>query len=295
MAKKDLIIGGASGYNWDQLKYWVNSINMSGFEGDIIIVSTNISKETIDILTKNKVSLALYGIQQPDGSCIPHKNGAPHVERFFYMWNTLKQFNPHDYRYVISTDTRDVIFQADPVKWLKENTILPLVAASEGMIYRDEPWGNNNMLQTFGPFFHKMMEDKTIYNVGTIAGQFSYVRDLFLMIFQMSINRPIPIVDQAVYNFLIEHEPYNNITDKVSNDCGWACQLGTTKEAILAGKGDIGILNQEGVIDYGARYHDAQPIFSNEKVINYKEKLFTIVHQYDRIPHLKEHIERVYG
>ena len=31
--KKDLIIGGASGYTWDQLKFWVNSIKKSGFTG----------------------------------------------------------------------------------------------------------------------------------------------------------------------------------------------------------------------------------------------------------------------
>ena len=38
---KDLIIGGASNYNWDQLKYWVNSIKQTGFEGDIVLAATN--------------------------------------------------------------------------------------------------------------------------------------------------------------------------------------------------------------------------------------------------------------
>ena len=41
---KDLIIGGASNYTWDQLKYWVNSIKLSGFKGDIVLVATNIKK-----------------------------------------------------------------------------------------------------------------------------------------------------------------------------------------------------------------------------------------------------------
>ena len=43
---KDLIIGGASGYNWDQLKYWVNSINKTGFKGDVVIVATKDRKST---------------------------------------------------------------------------------------------------------------------------------------------------------------------------------------------------------------------------------------------------------
>jgi hypothetical protein len=52
---KDLIIGGASGYTWDQLKYWVNSIQLSGFAGDVVLVATNITKETIDKLTSKGV------------------------------------------------------------------------------------------------------------------------------------------------------------------------------------------------------------------------------------------------
>jgi hypothetical protein len=39
--KKDLIIGGASNYTWDQLKFWVNSIKKTGFDGDIVIVGTS--------------------------------------------------------------------------------------------------------------------------------------------------------------------------------------------------------------------------------------------------------------
>jgi hypothetical protein len=46
--EKDLIIGGASNYTWDQLKYWVNSIRKSGFKGDVAIVGSNMKKETIE-------------------------------------------------------------------------------------------------------------------------------------------------------------------------------------------------------------------------------------------------------
>ena len=35
---KDLIIGASTGYTWDTLKYWVNSINQSGFDGDKVLV-----------------------------------------------------------------------------------------------------------------------------------------------------------------------------------------------------------------------------------------------------------------
>ncbi len=42
---KDLIIGASTGYTWDTLKYWVNSINQSGFDGDISFFGVSPWKE----------------------------------------------------------------------------------------------------------------------------------------------------------------------------------------------------------------------------------------------------------
>ena len=44
MARKDIIIGGASNYSWNHLKYWINSIAKSGFTGD---VNTTEGKEAL--------------------------------------------------------------------------------------------------------------------------------------------------------------------------------------------------------------------------------------------------------
>ena len=110
---KDLIIGGASNYDWDQLKFWVNSIKRSGFEGDIAIVGTNMKKATIEKLQKEGIILNLYGRLNADGDMIAPSNGAPHVERFFYLWNFLETTS-EEYNNVITTDTRDVIFQKNP-------------------------------------------------------------------------------------------------------------------------------------------------------------------------------------
>ena len=58
---KDLIIGGATNYSWNELQYWINSIKKSGFDGDVVLVGTNMKKETIDKLTSLGVRLSLYG------------------------------------------------------------------------------------------------------------------------------------------------------------------------------------------------------------------------------------------
>lgn len=296
---RDLIIGGASGYTWDQIKYWVNSIKKSGFQGDVVLTGTDLKKETIDKLTENGVELALYGEKQENGDVTAHKNGVPHVERFFYMWNALNQTKT-DYRYIITTDTRDVIFQSNPSHWLESYlTLHSIVCSSEGMRYKNEPWSNQNLYQAFGPYFHNILKDGMIYNVGTIAGETRLMKSLFLLLFQLSINRPIPIVDQAVFNFITSIHPFSTETYFASNSDSWAIQLGTSIEAVKAGAGDLGkeiAANPSKLIEYQMKYEDVQPnIKVDGTVSNKKGDLYTIVHQWDRIPDLKQKIEELYA
>lgn len=292
---KDLIIGGASNYDWNQLKYWVNSIRKSGFEGDVAIVGTNLKADTIKKLTDEGVILSLYGKQNANGDIEAPQNGAPHVERFFYIWNFLNS-TTEKYNNVITTDTRDVVFQSNPSNWLDDNMIAHfLVASSEGMRYKNEPWGNKNLLESFGPFFHDKLKDNYIYNVGTIAGDFSLVKGLLSFIFHLSVNRPIPIVDQAVYNFILQQEPFLMDTLFTNNSDAWAIQLGTTLGAVQSGKGDLGMMYQSNPGNYAAIYEDNQPKVKDGVVLTDDNKPYVIVHQYDRVNGLREEIERIYG
>lgn len=296
---KDLIIGGASNYTWDDLKYWINSIRNSGFKGDVALVGTNMTKATIDKLTAEGILLNLYGTQKENGDVIAPSNNAPHVERFFYLWNYLHT-TKEQYRYVITTDTRDVIFQSNPSAWLEENLkMYPLVCSSEGMRYKNEPWGNQNLLEAFGPYFHNLIKDQYIYNVGVLAGEFSHIKGLLSFIFHMSVNRPIPVVDQAVFNMIINTEPWKLDTYFTHMSDGWTVNLGTTYEAVKAGSGDLGLnlgKDPTGLIKYQMLFEDKQPyIGENGVVYTSDSKPFVVVHQYDRIPTLKVKIQKLYG
>lgn len=295
---KDIIIGGASNYSWNELKYWINSIKKSGFDGDIALCMTNVTKETIDILKSKDVKLFLYGTLKDDGSYVYDRKEVSHVERFVHIFQYLSNIQ-EKYRYVITTDTRDVIFQENPSIWLENNLKeKKIVCSSEGLIYENEPWGSRNIFEAFGSRFYDMLKTKTIYNVGTIAGEFEYVKDLILMIFQMSINRPIPIVDQAVFNFLISFQPYKDVVYNTSHKDGWAVQLGTSPQGVKSGSGDIGYIasqNPTEYIKYQMNYLDKAPIIENDIVMNHDRIPFTIVHQYDRVRNLVELIQSKYG
>lgn len=294
---KDLIIGGASNYDWNKIKHWVNSIKRTGFEGDVVICATNIKKETVSKLSDANVKVYLYGKETETGYESITRT-APHVERFFHIWNYLSQ-NTEDYRFVVVTDVRDVIFQTNPVPFLEKNLVTKsIVCSSEGLAYKNEPWGSNNFLEAFGPFFYDVYKETTIYNVGTIAGYNDEVRDLLLILFQLSINRPIPVVDQAVFNFMINQVQYESETLKTTNKDNWAIQLGTTKVAIESGSGDIGIEyknNPSKIDEYNKIYNDVQPTVNGHEVLNPSGEKYCIVHQWDRVDGLREAIDKEYG
>jgi hypothetical protein len=297
---KDLIVGGASGYNWNQLRYWVNSIKKTGFKGDIVLVATNMSGDTVKRLVEEDVKVFAYGNRSEDGGIAKTDNNIPpHVERFIFIWDFLRK-NKDTYRFVTVTDTRDVIFQKDPTEYLEKNLMFgaaTIVCASEGLAYKDEPWGSKNLLDTFGPLVYDELKDNEIYNVGTIAGFYDEVKDLLLQIFFQSVNRPIPIVDQAVFNFIISLAVYDLDIVRTSNESGWAIQLGTTLEAIKAGAGDIGqIVRQDPskLDEYIKVYKDTQPVVKDDLVTN-DYVPFTIVHQWDRVPAIRDLVEKVYG
>lgn len=248
------------------------------------------------------VKLWLYGEKQDDGSYKSKDNNVPHVARFFYIWNYLKS-TEENYRYVIVTDTRDVIFQTNPSDWLQPYNIhdSPVVLATEGLQYKNEPWGYQNLKDAFGPYFQQYMANEHIYNVGVIAGYHKYIRDLMLMIFQMSINRPVPVVDQAAFNFLMKHYPYNDVSWAPNHDNAWAVQLGTSIHAIESGKGDLGLnMTTDKLGEYKNNYQEKQPKLwhmdsGDVYVLNDDRVKFVVVHQYDRVNGLKEKIEKMYG
>jgi hypothetical protein len=278
MEQRDLIIGCASNYNWNQLKYWVNSINQSGFEGEKVLILMNADRETC--LKVNEAGFKIIGFQQDDqGNLVHNSDIMVHVERFLHLYNYLSHTN---YRYVITTDVRDVVFQKNPVEWI-ENSLgdRALIFSSESIKYKDEPWGNQNLLETYGPLIHNTFKENEIFNVGVLAGRANYLRDLCLNIFVSSINSPIPICDQSTFNFLISQHPYTDLNLYAKSEHGWACQLGTTADPTKLEQFKPYLLEE-------------LPKLDDDKVVTSTGIEYTIVHQYDRTP-WREVIEKKYG
>ncbi len=271
---KNLIIGAFSGYNFNQLKPWVLSIDSCGFKGDKVMVVGDASTETREELIK--CGFKLYDM--------PKINAPIHVARFWAIYDFLFH-NWQDYDIVVTTDVKDVYFQKDPCHWIAVTLgDKKLVAGSESMYYKDEPWGNQNLMQTYGPDVYNRFKDNLIYNVGTFGGQSDYVRDMCFNIFTNATNRPIPIVDQAVYNVLINTQPYKDVFLFTTQNDGWAVQLGTTGDPYK-------------MEHFGPLLTEAQPLLNYETglITNWNHVPHCIVHQYDRVPKWKELVIEKFG
>ena len=277
---KDLIIGCITGYNYEQIKPWVCSINKSGFKGDKIMIVYNASNDTCCKLETEGFRVYGFNRNETSNDYIYKPEFGPQivVTRFFHIWQLLNQLNESDYRYVITTDVKDVIFQYNPVHWLEENLgDKKLNAASESIKYAHENWSNSNMKSSFGSHIYNFMSQNTIYNAGTISGRFSAVRDLALNVYLISKYNPVHNPDQSAYNIVLNLEPFKSITRFTGANEGWACQAGTT-------------VDPSKIDNYRCHLTDQEPLIHNGIVTAGNGVKYAIVHQYDRVPEWKKSI-----
>lgn len=300
---KDIIIGVVDNYDWDKIKYWANSIKKSGFDGYKAVIVYNMDAETSKKLSNE--GFIVVGCNQYDdekGFIFDTNNRSIMVDRFFNIHNFLNMLGePDDVDRVIITDVRDVVFQSNPTKWLDEY-MLPqynLVVGSENMLYKDEPWGRNNMIHSFGEYFFNRLEDERIICAGVIAGTLEDIKDLCLTLWLLcrNMNQFVPGgggPDQAALNILLDTVVHKYTTFFTDPTNGWVVHAGTTMDAIKAGSGGIG----------EAYMHNPSieiPFINNIEYtvkdgnIGVNNREITIVHQWDRVPVWKNLIEEKYG
>lgn len=266
---KDLLISCLSNYSVQQIAPWVKSIINSGFSGDKVILSYGIPETTKEFLIQSGFSI--YHTEPSDRHIV--------VDRFFAMWEFLVK-STNDYRYVITTDVKDVIFQYNPSNWLETNLKGQILISSENIQYKHESWGNENLFVSY-PHLYELNKNNIIYNAGTIAGEVSFMKDFFLHIFHLSLVGADRQPDQAALNILAHTYPFKNIVHFAQQEEGWCCQLGTTLDPKIKSL-------------YKGYLLEPIPKVVDSVVVNSENIPFCLVHQYDRVPELKDIIFQKY-
>ena len=295
MEKKDLVIGFITGYDFDKIKPWVNSLLQTGFSGDKIVVIYNGKKELSDKLQQLGFGVIAFNESTDKKDfTYPTTNFNIVVNRFADLYNLLTHdsINGYDnYRYVITTDMADVVFQSDPSEWMTEK-FKPfgkeLCVSSEGLKYKDEPWGANNMQLSFGESIYQKMKDLEIYNAGTIAGTPEALSEFALNVYLLCRGAPLFVPggggpDQAALNVLLSMYPWKNVTMFNSHNKNWACQCGTT-------------VDPNKIETFRNALQCREPLFENGVVVtnNLIHEKYVLVHQYNRVPEWNEQIRKKY-
>jgi hypothetical protein len=274
--EKDLIIGAFSNYNdFNVLKPWVYSIKETGFQGDIVLIAVNVSDEICNTLVNEGVQVV---------KVVDNNKMMIHMLRFIHIYNFLKN-NHKNYRYVISTDVRDVIFQKNPIDYLVNeeeiNLYVNLIGSSEAIRIKNEKWNRENIQKNFGDYWYNEVKDNLVCNVGILAGNAIMMKDLCFYLFQMSLNRPDWVADQAAYNTLLAFEPFKSTIDVKTLKDAWALNAHVTNKP-------------DQLQEFGPFLEEGRPIFQDGKIKNEFGQEFVIVHQYDRVPEWAEFIMKKY-
>jgi hypothetical protein len=287
---KDVVIGAITNYNWDQIKYWVNSLDQSGFDGLKVLLCYNIPYNVVEELTKRNYTV--FGFKRNDEENrleYPKENFNICLDRFLHIWYFLHKLqNKDEYRYIIATDVGDVIFQTNPSEWLEKNIGKKQInVGSECIQYKNEDWNKQNMRLSFGPMIYEDMQDQIVYNAGAIAGKFESFIDLCKTIYLSCGGSPVHVPggggpDQAALNVLLNTKAYKDITNFAKSSDGWAAQL-----EIMANPNKI-----ERLKDF---INEPRLQIQNGEVFTYDNKKYCIVHQYDVVPELSKHIREKYA
>ena len=208
---KDLIVTTISkNYNWIDIKNWIISLKNTSYNGDVLVLAYNFPDEheyidklnqlSVQVLTPKNTYRAEYDndFVWHSGQATPsNANKLIHNVRLFHLWQYFTETQADlDYNRVIFTDGRDVIFQANPSEWLNEFMTKDILVPSEGVLFKDEPWGANNALSNYGPYVYEyILKDSYTCNVGTFACSAKLCKDLCLTLYLMSNN--IGVADQT--------------------------------------------------------------------------------------------------
>ena len=250
---KDLIISASTRYTKKELHNYIESINQSGFSGDKIMVVYDVTKETVSWLKENGWEVYQSVLQ-----------GHIHMHRLISIYMILKQLD-RNYRYVITTDVRDVVFQKNPSEYLERNLKKNILVSTENVKYKDEPWGIKNILEGYNQLLLDRYSDELSCNVGVLAGDYKSMMDLLLLNYLVSQSGNTQhYTDQSSFNFIIHN---NNVKDSIQIEgleTNWALQLGTLNNPNIIGNTNINVDN------------------------------YVIVHQYDRDSKLNNTIDTKY-
>ena len=249
--KKNIILSVLENYSWEKIITFIKSFIKANFQNcDIVIFVRNIS---ISIINKLKsFGIIVYVVPEK------FKDFEITICRWKIYLDFLENYK-EKYNLVLSVDIKDTIIQGDIFPLFEKNK--PFLALSyEDGTFEENP-NKKWMVNIYGIYFQKTIENKKIINAGTIWGTLQKYLE-FLNILWVNLLKHQNPVDQTIVNYLIYHDKILNDSIIINDNYGQVMTLGLTKRENI-------------VLD------------AENNILNFDGKIASLVHQYDRHKDLK--------
>ncbi len=261
-ALKDLVLGLAIGYSADQLRPFVLSLKETDFAGDLVLIisKSETDPDSISQLEEWGAKLVYYEGWRFMPMVI-------HCTRYSKYFEFLSQ---NKYDYILLTDTRDVIFQSDPMAIDKSKELYFFAEdenATIGSCLSNSQW----LKSAFGTKTFANHYNKTIYCGGTTMGNYSGImRYLMATMEIIGMANPAalfaPGIDQSFHNVII-HERVIHDFHLMANQKHIATMCYIAKDGVRMGP-DGTIENTDGTVSPIIHQYDYPPHEEiNEKVL----------------------------
>ncbi|MFZ3376343.1 MAG: hypothetical protein WA183_12390 [Chthoniobacterales bacterium] len=263
------------------------SLRRAGFRGDIVVFSSSIDKESVSQLKRwgaRVVPFRFFGRHVSNPAARPWwiwkrvfasgisesaKERVAHVvfhlfyRRHLLYLDFLRAYGDRYTRFFM-TDCRDVFFQADPFAWSQSpglHVFLEDESNKIGQCSHHIRW----IASQFGEETLRSLRDETVCCAGTVFGDRSglhdYLRQMVSLTMQANTLREAD-GDQGLHNFLVRKVSFPRITIH---------------------------RNAEGpVMTVGVMRMTDLRLSPDDSVMNEANEVAPVVHQYDRIPELRE-------
>ncbi len=282
----DLVIGFAAKFDWAALEPYAVSLVRSGFAGKKVLFAQGLTADAAEKLRSLEFELLPIPVIEYSDSEITKGGYFAYVARFLLIHRYLYD-NP-GYRFAVCADTRDVIFQSDPMVWLEKNIgDAGLVAASEH-IHHWAQKGNTNWVEQGFKEVDAWMMSQLVYCSGVVSGRADYIRDLALGIYLLGrqFSDRIWGVDQPSYNALMHQKAYADATLVPTMADAYCLHL----VVVAFEEYRKMMVDAPPPLQFGTDTSDGRnPDHMWDYDLQDIEK-FAIVHQFDRMPKLAQQI-----
>ena len=258
----DIVIGGVSAYGYEQIRVWARSLVASGFTGRKVLLAFHLEPDVIRQLEAD-------GIEVLSAQAAGPARVNVYMQR---LWDIGLLLGQQPYRYALTTDVRDVAFQADPIAWFEAHLgDHDLVVSDEGVPFADQAWSRTNLTEAFGPGALDLLRHDPIINVGVFGGRAEAVRAALVETYLLALMAAdrAKVADQAAFNLLLKWGCFPRVRRTDDRDA-FAAQLHVKLE------------------------RGQPPMLRGGLVCNAAGAPYAIVHQYDRSPELKTLFEERY-